>query len=185
MGRRATPAPSGAAGQGRQLQRPPRARLPGPPAREGSPELAPGGSPLAAAVLRLQRIVGNRAVHQLLADGGAPLDAVSRHELERFHGCDLSAVRIRTGGGADSLCQAAGGDALTIGDDIVVRTDRPLPPPPALGHLLAHEVAHVVQQRHGPVEGAPGPEGVQVSQRGDRFEQAADRAAHDVISGGS
>ena len=43
--------------------------------------------------------------------------------------------------------------------------------------LVAHELAHVVQQRQaGTVNDQ------QVSQPGDRFEQAADRAAHQVIA---
>ena len=54
-----------------------------------------------------------------------------------------------------------GGDSFTVGNDVVIRSDRRSLTPAAERHLLAHEIAHVVQQRRGPVDGEVGPDGVQ------------------------
>ena len=43
--------------------------------------------------------------------------------------------------------------------------------------MIAHELAHVVQQRQGPVSGVSHGGGIRVSEPGDRFERAADHAA--------
>jgi Heterokaryon incompatibility protein Het-C len=48
--------------------------------------------------------------------------------------------------------------------------------------VLAHELTHVVQQRTGPVDATPRPDGVRISDPGDRFEQAAEAKADAVMS---
>jgi hypothetical protein len=63
---------------------------------------------------------------------------------------DLSGIRIHRAG-ADGLCSAWGADAMTVGSDIYVRAGRYAPHTRAGLWLLAHEVAHAVQQRRGPV----------------------------------
>jgi hypothetical protein len=49
--------------------------------------------------------------------------------------------------------------------------------------VLAHELAHVVQQKAGPVDGSPAPGGIRLSHPSDAFEQAAERAADDAMTG--
>ena len=61
---------------------------------------------------------------------------------------DLSSVRIHYAG-ADDLCRAWGALAFTVGTDIYIRSDRYAPQTRAGLWLLAHEVAHVVQQSCG------------------------------------
>lgn len=61
---------------------------------------------------------------------------------------DLSDVRIHYTG-ADGLCRDWGAAAVTIGSDIHIRTGFYAPHTRAGLWLLAHEVAHVVQQRYG------------------------------------
>jgi Zn-dependent peptidase ImmA (M78 family) len=48
--------------------------------------------------------------------------------------------------------------------------------------MLAHELAHVVQQRRGPVAGSLAPGGIKISDPRDRFEQEAERAARRFAS---
>ena len=48
--------------------------------------------------------------------------------------------------------------------------------------MLAHELTHVVQQRSGPVDGSPAPGGINISHPSDRFEQAAEHSADQVMS---
>jgi hypothetical protein len=61
---------------------------------------------------------------------------------------DLSGVRIHHAG-ADDLCRRWDALALTVGPDIYVRSDCYAPQTPAGLWLLAHEVAHAVQQCRG------------------------------------
>src|SRR5256886_9825679 len=49
---------------------------------------------------------------------------------------------------------------------------------PAGRHVLAHELAHVIQQKAGPVDGSPAPGGIRLSDPSDRFEQAARSEEH-------
>ena len=138
---------------------------------------ASASSPLTAALLHLQHTVGNRAVRHLIEGRATPLEPGTRHGLEQFFGTDLTSVRIRTGAAADEICDVVGGDAFTVGNDVVVRSDRRSRTPEAERHLLAHEIAHVVQQQRGPVEGEAGSTGVHISGREDRFERDAELAA--------
>jgi Domain of unknown function (DUF4157) len=80
---------------------------------------------------------------------GAPLPAVTRERMERGFGADLSAVRVHADDGADRLNRDLGARAFTRGSDIYFRAGR-YQPGTALGDwLIAHEVAHVLQQSGG------------------------------------
>jgi hypothetical protein len=77
---------------------------------------------------------------------------------------------------------AVNAHAYTVGSDVVFQRDR-YDPGSAEGRLtLAHELTHVVQQRSGPVEGAPAAGGIRVSDPGDRFEREAAAAAERAMS---
>jgi hypothetical protein len=115
------------------------------PARAAPPAPAP------SAVLP-HRLLGNRAVGQLLARGGAvprALDAGLRTSLEQRFGADLGSVRIHTGPAASALATAYRARALTVGEDVVFRGAGYAPWTEAGRWSIAHEVAHVVQQRRG------------------------------------
>ena len=56
------------------------------------------------------------------------------------------------------------------------------PATPTGQRTLAHELAHVVQQSQGPVDGTDAPGGIRLSDPSDRFEQAADDTADEVVS---
>ena len=62
---------------------------------------------------------------------------------------DFAAVRVHTGAAAHDAASALGARALTAGTDILFRAGEYLPGTPGGDWLLAHELAHVVQQAHG------------------------------------
>lgn len=75
--------------------------------------------------------------------GGSALDPQARGHFERLLGQDLGHVRVHTGAVGAEMTDAFGADALTSGSHVFLRaartpTDRP--------ELMAHELAHVVQQ---------------------------------------
>jgi hypothetical protein len=90
---------------------------------------------------------------------------------------DLSKVRIHTW--SDVLCRSWGARALTIGSDIHFRTGEFAPSTREGFWLLAHEVAHVVQQRRGPVSAVPASAGFAVG-RPDACEEEEANAAADA-----
>jgi Domain of unknown function (DUF4157) len=123
---------------------------------------------------------GNAAFSRLLGrrrNSGQPLAPQTRAEMERAFGSDFSPVRVHQDAGAQGAAAALDAEAFTHGTDIYLGTESPAPESPAGRALIAHELAHVVQQRQAAeLEAA-------VSQPGDRLEQAADRAAQQAVQG--
>lgn len=78
--------------------------------------------------------------------GGRQLDAATRRSMEARFGYDFSAVRIHDDAAATSAAADVSATAFTVGEDIVLG-DGYDPSTPRGRHLLAHELAHVVQQR--------------------------------------
>jgi Domain of unknown function (DUF4157) len=95
---------------------------------------------------------------------------------------DLSGIRLHYGN-TDQLCRSWGARAMTIGTDIHFRRDSWAPHTPAGLWLLAHEVAHVVQQQRGPVTAIPTGQGAFVSPDFGAGEYEADAAADAVLAG--
>jgi Domain of unknown function (DUF4157) len=77
---------------------------------------------------------------------GQPLPAVHRAWLEPAFGADLAAVRVHHGAEAATAARAEHAHAFTAGRDIYFGQDRYDPHVQDGRHLLAHEVAHVLQQ---------------------------------------
>jgi hypothetical protein len=112
-----------------------------------STERAPGAG---QAMLSLQHSAGNRAVTTLLAgSAGQPLDAVTRGEMEERFGEDFGDVRIHNDEDSSASALSAGARAYTGGRDIAFGQGFFAPHTPEGKLLLAHELAHVVQQRRG------------------------------------
>jgi hypothetical protein len=63
-------------------------------------------------------------------------------------------VRLHTGGGADQAARALRANAFTSGPDVVFRQGQLAPQTPAGQKLMAHELAHVVQQVEGTTSAA-------------------------------
>ncbi len=148
----------------------------------------------------LARTVGNRAFTELVArsgagilpDGrahpaveraiagargsGATLDSGARERFEPRLGTDLASVRVHTDDASDALARSVSARAFVTGSDVFFARGEYRPGTPDGDRLLAHELAHVAQQR-----GAPAGGSLQVSQPGDPLERDADRAADDLM----
>lgn len=119
------------------------------------------------------------SVDQALSSSGQPLEAGTRAQMEgRFHH-DFSGVRIHADTAAARSAAEVNAYAYTAGRQVVFGQDHFSPHTPQGASLLAHELAHVVQNDRG---GIPSRE---ISQPHDAPEQEADRAAAQVLSGGS
>lgn len=151
--------------------------------------------PPAAAVLSLQRLAGNESVNALLEEeqpspvrdvvgsgGGSPLEPGVRGFMEQRMGHDFSDVRIHTGGKADESARSIIAQAYTVGSDVVFRAGAYQPDTRSGQRVIAHELAHVVQQKAGPVAGTPAPGGIRLSHPSDSFEQAAEETARGVTA---
>ncbi|NOT87869.1 MAG: DUF4157 domain-containing protein [Lysobacter sp.] len=79
----------------------------------------------------------------------APLPPQQRAFFERGFGQDFSQVRVHTGPDAGAFARSMGAKAVTSGDDIAFAQGRFAPDSTAGRTLLAHELAHVAQQRQG------------------------------------
>jgi hypothetical protein len=78
--------------------------------------------------------------------GGSPLPRDTRVFFENRFGQDLSGVRIHTGNPAAESARAINAKAYTLGSNIVFNAGEYRPDSESGRHLLAHELAHVVQQ---------------------------------------
>lgn len=81
-----------------------------------------------------------------LSGGGQPLPAAERSFFEPRFGQDFGQVRLHTGSEAASLAQAVGAQAFTLGREIVFDQGEFQAGTSGGRELLAHELAHVVQQ---------------------------------------
>lgn len=120
---------------------------------------------------------GNAALSQLLdpQGNGRSLDASTQTELEQRFGQSFAGVQIHDAPAAARMLQAR---AFVQGENVYLGANAPALDTAAGKSLLTHELAHVVQQRQA---GAVNEQ--QVSQPGDRFEQAADRATQQAMQG--
>ncbi|MEJ8822327.1 DUF4157 domain-containing protein [Variovorax humicola] len=87
-----------------------------------------------------------------------PLETATRGFMEQRFGHDFANVRIHTDEAAAQAALSLGAEAFTTGRDISFAPRRYAPGSPAGRELIAHELAHVVQQRHG-AAGASTPGG--------------------------
>ena len=154
------------------------------------PDLELESAENAAAVLGLDPATDAPPVQRLEADASASCeDPVHRAAREgtggpatglpfqnavqaSFGKHDVSGVQAHIGGRATDACAAMGASAYATGNHVAFAGSPDL-------HTVAHELAHVVQQRGG-VQLAGG-----VGQGGDVYEQHADRVADRVVAGES
>src|SRR5512143_41981 len=132
-------------------------------------------------ILALQRSIGNAAVsrmlgqarhapaavqrsavHDVLRAPGQPLSAPVKEEMEARFGANFSQVRVHTDDAARASVAAVGARAYTSGNHVVIE------PGAADRRTLAHELAHVIQQRQGPVSGTDDGSGLSLSDPSDR-----------------
>jgi hypothetical protein len=82
--------------------------------------------------------------------GGSQLPPALRRSMEGAFGADFSAVRVHSGEEAASLNESVGALAFTVGSDIFLGRPAPGFSTPSGQSLLAHELAHTVQQGASP-----------------------------------
>jgi Domain of unknown function (DUF4157) len=85
------------------------------------------------------------SVRAALAESGHPLGASVRDDLERRYGHDFGAVRVHTDAGAARSARDVGALAYTVGQHVAFGAGSYAPDTPRGRHVLAHELAHVVQ----------------------------------------
>lgn len=121
----------------------------------------------AALLTRLQRLVGNRVARRLTQEDGfeastaverelqnqhgqgAPLEGAARAQMEQGLGADLGDVRIHRDTAAARLTQQLEARAFTHGNDVYFGEGEYAPDTQDGRRVLAHELAHVMQQRSG------------------------------------
>ncbi len=118
------------------------------------------------------------AVQHVLQAPGRPLDRAVRGEMERSFRHDFSRVRVHTGSEASASARAVNALAYTVGEHIVIADGHTAAGTRAGRRLLAHELAHVVQQHDARISSD------ELTLAGDRYEREADAAAQAVVDGG-
>ena len=88
-------------------------------------------------------------VHGVLKSPGQRLDWETREVMEDSFGRDFSRVRVHTDPKAARSARALNALAYTVGEDVVLGNDVRAINGPAKLRLMAHELAHVVQQERG------------------------------------
>jgi Domain of unknown function (DUF4157) len=118
------------------------------------------------------------SVHEVLRSPGQPLDAATRAYFEPRFKYDFSAVRVHADAQATESARQISSLAYTVGTNVVFRSDTYAPDTPAGKGLLAHEMAHIVQQRHATANGP-----LSLGRPGGLAEQEAELAANRVTAG--
>ncbi|TVR78087.1 MAG: DUF4157 domain-containing protein [Rhodospirillales bacterium] len=118
-------------------------------------------------------------VHDVLRGPGQPLDPGTRAFFEPRFGHDFSRVRVHTDARAAESARAVNARAYTVGSDIVFTQGAFAPGSRAGGQLLAHELAHVVQQGTPRI---PSPGLLRLGRPDTLSEVDADRAASRVVA---
>lgn len=95
------------------------------------------------------------------ASGGTPLPREARAFFEPRFGRDLGDVRVHDDAGSASAARDVQAHAYTVGSDIVFGAGQYAPATQAGRSLLAHELAHVLQQAGGSRSGASANAGIQ------------------------
>jgi Domain of unknown function (DUF4157) len=107
--------------------------------------------------------------------GGSRLDGGVAGELGQALGDSLHDVRVHADDHAASLARAVSARAFAVGSDIFFGAGEYAPHSAEGAQLIAHEAAHVIQQRGAPVEGP-----LMVSHPDDAMEREAEAVARDV-----
>ncbi|WP_285032033.1 DUF4157 domain-containing protein [Mycolicibacterium sp. lyk4-40-TYG-92] len=133
-------------------------------------------------------------VQRATSTPGAPLPTAAKSKMQQAFSFNFDAVRVHTDAAANATATALGARAMTTGADIVFAAGEYAPGTAGGDHLLAHELAHVVQQSQGlvskSIDGGPNDHLERAAhQAADRAtpaaEHEADGAARTVATGGA
>lgn len=117
-------------------------------------------------------------VGEVLSSPGSPLDRGTREFMESRFNHDFSRVRVHADSRAAESASAVSALAYTVGRHVVFAEGRYAPQTSQGRTLLAHELAHTIQQGEGSAAG-----GLTLGAVDDSFERAADAAADAALSG--
>ena len=125
----------------------------------------PGNAPRAPTTHELHRTSSPRqtdgaapdSVEHTLARPGVPLDPSVQQEMKGRFGHDFSAVRVHTGKLAEQSAWELAAQAYTVGQHVVFGAGAYAPQTAAGRSLLAHELAHTLQQGRPWVQRVPMP----------------------------
>lgn len=125
-------------------------------------------------------VVAPPSVQEALCSPGQPLDPGVRAAMDAGFGHHFGNVRVHTDSRAADSARAVNALAYTVGQDIVFASGAYDPSTAPGRRLLAHELAHTIQQG----EGAAGPQArLEVAPVDDPLEAEADRLAARALSG--
>jgi hypothetical protein len=124
----------------------------------------------------------SHAASQATESSGTPLPFAIRGRFERSLGVDLGQVRVHTSNASADAAAKVSAVAYAQGHHIHFAAGTYDPSSEQGQRLLAHEVAHTVQQRDER-NVAPAGEALDVSQPGDAHEHEADHAAEAMLRG--
>src|SRR5258708_7466276 len=116
---------------------------------------------------------------QAQLSGGQSLDSSVRMRMEKAFAHDFSDVRVHRGSTAAALSAGMNARAFTVGREVAFGADEYQPHTPFGDALIAHELAHVIQQRGAHPERASLELG---AGQHDALEQEADRSAAGVAA---
>lgn len=120
------------------------------------------------------------AVSEVLRSPGQPLQDDLRGVMQARFGADFSRVRVHADAHAGTSARAVDAAAYTVGHHVVFGAQQFAPSTERGRRLLAHELAHVLQQGAQPAV----TNGLAIGAVGDAHEAQADRAADAVMRGG-
>ncbi len=123
------------------------------------------------------------ALERASASAGAALPDPLRGRLETALGADLGEVRVHTGAPSAEAAVAVGASAYAVGQDVHFGPGTYAPGSREGDALIAHEVAHAVQQR-GLGTGVR-QDRLEVSEPGDAHELEAEAFARSFVDGGT
>jgi hypothetical protein len=138
--------------------------------------------------LRTKQVHANRGekvappvVHEVLRSSGQPLDPDTRALMEPWFRHDFSRVRVHADAQAARAAAEIGARAWTFRHNIAFGSDMYAPSTPRGAALLAHELAHVVQQQGL----TRSPAALEIGEAEEAYEHEADAHLAAVAAGGT
>lgn len=122
---------------------------------------------------------GPSMVNRVLNSPGKPLDAAVHRAFEPRFGHDFSGVRVHSDAEAAASARALHANAYTLGQHIAFDTGKYEPQTREGRKLIAHELAHTVQQKHGGSDSGR----LSLGESTDHSETEADRVSEAIQDG--
>jgi hypothetical protein len=119
-------------------------------------------------------------VYEVLRSPSQPLDPATRAFMELRFGHDFSRVRVHTDAKAAESARAVNGLAYAVGNNVVFGSGRYAPQTGEGRRLLAHELAHTIQQAQAETSSPAAESTLKIGDSGDAYERDADAKAAQV-----